>query len=85
MPPSTYARLSRAAKEIIGNRVELLSRRGRFADVDVETVAQILALYRAGASVREIARELGMPKSTIHYIIRRERKIRDGGVKILVQ
>jgi len=85
MPPSTYARLSKKAKEIIGNRVELLSKRGRFADIDLETVTQILALYRAGASVREIARDLKIPKSTVHYIIRREQKIRDGSVKILVQ
>lgn len=85
MPPSTWARLSRRAKEIIGNRVELTSRRGRFAEIDLETVTQILALYRAGASVREIAKELNIPKSTIHYIIRKEQKIRDGNVKILVQ
>ncbi len=85
MPPSTYARLSRKAKEIIGKRVELMSRRGRFADIDLETATQVLALYRAGASIREIAKELGIPKSTVHYIIRWEQKIRDGPVKILVQ
>ncbi|MDN5358799.1 MAG: N-terminal DNA-binding domain [Candidatus Diapherotrites archaeon] len=85
MPPSTLARLSRRAKEIVKGRVELLSRRGRFADIDLETVTQIIALYRAGSSVREIAGELNIPKSTVHYIIHREQKIRDGDVKILVQ
>lgn len=85
MPPSTWERLSKRAKEIVRGKVEMSSRRGRFADIDIETVAGIIAMYRAGASIREIARTLNMPKSTVHYIITKERKIRDGKVKILVQ
>ncbi|HIP74230.1 MAG TPA: hypothetical protein EYH14_01095 [Euryarchaeota archaeon] len=85
LPPSTWRRLSKKAKEIIKGKTEISSRRGRFAEVDVETVAQIIAMYRAGASIREIARALNMPKSTVHYILTKERKIRDGGVKILIQ
>ncbi len=85
MPKSTYERLSERAKDIIGDRVVIESRRGRFARVPLETVTQILALYRAGASVREIARETGIPKSTVHYILRNGVKIMDGNVKLLLQ
>ena len=85
MPPSTWKRLSRRAREIIGERVEISSQRGRFAEMDIETVTKIIAMYRAGASIREIAKIVDMPKSTVHYVIAKKRKIRDGGVKILVQ
>lgn len=85
MPPSTWKRLAKGAKEIVKGRVEIVSRRGRFAESDIERVAEAIAMYRAGASIREVAKALGIPKSSVHYMITKGKKIRDGNVKILVQ
>ena len=83
MPRSTWERLSRRAKEIVGTPI-IASARGRYASIDMETIHRILALRRAGLSVRQIARDVGLPKSTVHYVIRRLRKV-GGEVPLLLQ
>jgi len=84
MPMSTLKRLSKKALEIIGEKYRIERRRGRFAKIPVETITTILALHRSGVSVRKIAEEFGIPKSTVHYIIKRETKVEDGKIKIIM-
>jgi len=84
MPRSTWDRLSKRAREIVGKKYRIESRRGRFARLPVETVTTILALHRSGVSIRKIAEEFGIPKSTVHYIIKRETKVADGNIKIIM-
>lgn len=83
MPPSTWKRLSKRAKSIVKNP-KIMSLRGRFAHVDMEKVHKMLALRRAGISIRKIAQELGVPKSTVHYIVQRARKL-GGDVPVILQ
>ncbi len=83
MPRSTWERLSRRAKEIIGTPI-ITSARGRYARMDMETIHRILALRRAGLSIRQIARDVDLPKSTVHYVLRRLRKV-GGEIPILLQ
>ncbi len=82
MPPSTWQRISKKAKRII-KTPKILSLRGRFARVDLETVHQVLALRRAGVPIRKIADELGIPKSTVHYLVQRARKL-GGDVPVIL-
>ncbi len=84
MPRSTWERLSKKAREIIGERHKIESRRGRFAKIPVETITTILALHRSGVSIRKIAEEFGIPKSTVHYIVKRGTKVEDGDIKIIM-
>ncbi len=85
MPPSTWKRLSTSAKRVIGNRYKLESRRGRFARVSVEEMALIISLHRSGLSVRKIATELKIPKSTVHYVLNHCKKLADGPIKIIAE
>jgi len=84
MPKSTWQRLSRKAKQIIGNRYRIESRRGRFAKMPVEVAITIISLYRSGVSIRKIAEDYGIPKSTVHYIIKHGVKMEDGDIKIIM-
>ena len=84
MPPSTYRRLSRAARKIVENRVKIERRRGRYAKIDLEVFGQIVALRKAGASIREIARTLDLPKSTVHYVLNHAKKIEDSTIRIIL-
>jgi len=84
MPESTWKRLSKKAREIVGDSYKIETRRGRFAKLSVETVTTILALHRSGVSVRKIAEEFGIPKSTVHYILKRGVKVEDGDIKLIL-
>ena len=83
MPPSTYQRISKKIREVYKDKIEILSVRGRYGRYDPETVAKVAALRKAGLSIRKIAKEVGLPKSTVHYILTRLRKL-DVGEKIIL-
>jgi hypothetical protein len=84
MPPSTYDRISRRVKERFGEKIRIESIRGRFAYHDPEIVARIAALRKSGMSIRKIAEEVGLPKSTVHYILSRMKKLEVAGEKIIL-
>ncbi len=77
MPPSTWERLHKEAKEALKEKVRILSMRGRKTSIDLGTLRDIIALRKAGASVREISRATGIPKSTVHYLLTKVRKVGD--------
>ncbi len=84
MPPSTLERVSKKVVERYKEKVEVLSMRGRFAEHDPELIAKVAALRKSGLSVRKIAEELDVPKSTVHYILTRMRKLRVGEHEIIL-
>ena len=84
MPPSTLERVSKKVVERYRGKIEVLSMRGRFAEHDPELVAKVAALRKSGLSIRKIAEELGVPKSTVHYILTRMRKLRIGDHEIIL-
>ena len=84
MPPSTYDRISRHIKKRFQEKIRIESMRGRFAFHDPETVARIIALRKSGLSIRKIAEEVGLPKSTVHYILTRMKKLAVDEEKIIL-
>ena len=83
MPVSTFQRISKRLREKYRHKIEIMSMRGRFGRYDPEVIAKVAALRKAGLSIRKIAEEVGIPKSTVHYVLTRLRKI-DVGEKIIL-
>ena len=84
MPPSTYERISKGLRERYREKIRIESLRGRFAYHDPEVIARVAALRKSGLSIRKIAEEVGLPKSTVHYILTRMKKLEVGGEKIIL-
>ncbi len=78
LPPSTYARLSRRVRKAMEGKYTLASRRGRYSEVSPDTVMTIVSLRKAGLSVREISKRTGVPKSTVHDILKGITRLRYG-------
>jgi len=71
--PSTFRRLNIKALQLIeGAGITILQekRRGRPLDIELNKILEINELKNDYKSVREISRITGIPKSTIHYLIR---------------
>ena len=83
MPPSTLERCSKKVVEKYRQKIRIMSLRGRYGTHDPETIAKVVALRKSGLSIRKIAQEVGLPKSTVHYILTRLRKF-DVGEKLIV-
>ena len=75
MPPSTYERISKKIKEKYGDKIAVMSIRGRYGRYDPQVIATVAALRKSGLSIRKIAKEVGLPKSTVHYILTKLRKV----------
>ena len=84
MPSSTLERISRRLREEYAEKIGVESVRGRYAVHDPELVARVAALRKSGMSVRKIAEEVGLPKSTVHYILTRMRKLEVGEERIIL-
>ena len=81
---SCLHRLSRSAKQLLkerGIKLVLQERRGRAIDLDIKQIKRIIDLYRDDKTFREIGAETGVPKSTVHYLVKYadRTKIRVGG------
>ena len=76
MSGSTKGRLSRDCKKLLDKskiNVEISkAKAGRAIETPPEKIAEILDLKREGLTVREIAGELDMTKSTVHYLMKYE-------------
>ncbi|MBN1159951.1 MAG: helix-turn-helix domain-containing protein, partial [Candidatus Diapherotrites archaeon] len=60
---------------------------GRAIETPPEKIAEILDLKREGLTVREIAGELDMTKSTVHYLMKyaQRTKIKHGDTVLHIQ
>ncbi len=85
MPPSTYNRISKNVREMWRYKIAVTSSRGRYSSVDIESLKHVLVLSKSGLSIRRIAEETGLPKSTVHYILRYMKKIRIGDTDIILR
>ena len=73
MPKSAKERMSRKAREKINeSSIEIIIERavGRPINLPIEKLMEIIELHRDNRTYREIEKITGIPKSTVHYIIR---------------
>jgi len=87
--PSTLNRLSDKAKEYlkINNfKISIEKNKGKPLQTKPKKILQAIKLYRSGKSLRRIEKELGLPKSTVHYLIMhaKKTKIKKGNTVISV-
>ncbi len=79
---STKERISEATKKIIkvkGINFIIKTEQGRPIDIPIEKMQKIVEMHK-DFSYRDLADKLGVPKSTIHYLIKKskKKKIKDG-------
>ncbi len=80
---SNYEKYARKTKEMLSKKqikIELTTTRGRPIGIKPEKLKQIKEMQLEGFSVRKIGKELKIPKSTVHYLLKKAkaRKIRLG-------
>lgn len=79
---STKERLSDATKKLLRKKnisLRLKAEQGRPISISVNKLNKILQMYK-DYSYRELAEKLNVPKSTIHYLIKKSKrkKLKDG-------
>lgn len=73
LPDSCLKRLSEKARKMLkehGIKLTLLKRQGRAIGIDLSKLRQIIELYRDDKPFREIEHLTGVPKSTVHYLVK---------------
>ncbi len=85
MPPSTYERIPEDIKRRYKDKIKIISLRGRFSRYDPHTITTVISMRRSGMSVRKIAEAVGLPKSTVHYIISYLKRVEAGNAKIVME
>ncbi|MFH1239670.1 MAG: hypothetical protein V1672_00460 [Candidatus Diapherotrites archaeon] len=80
---SCDSRLPEKTRELIKERgIELVREdsRGRAINMDLKKLLNIVEMVKDGRSLREIESVSGIPKSTVHYIVKyaERTKLRDG-------
>jgi len=79
MSKSTLQRLSKSAKDYLSQnkvKIEIVHKAGRPITITPEIIVKIIELHNAGLSVRKIQAKLGLPKSTIHYLVKKAKRNR---------
>lgn len=70
---SCAKRLSSKIKKFLQEKniqLKQLERRGRAISIGLEKLRQIIEMYRDDKTYREIEAETGVPKSTVHYLVK---------------
>lgn len=88
--PSVEKRLAPKARKILQEKGIVISRAhraGRALNLDLSTVKQIADLKKDFLSLRKISERTGVPKSTVHYLLKKAKreKIRKGKNVIYVR
>ena|SRR3989338_7004706 len=83
LPASSFTRMglkSRKALEDSGAQVVLENSRGRPIEIGVEKLMEIIELHRDNRTFRQIEKATGVPKSTVHYLVKyaERQKLRKG-------
>ena len=84
MPASSFSRMGAKARRLIddsGAEVVIESSRGRPIEIGVEKLMQIIEMHRDNRTFRQIEKATGVPKSTVHYLVKyaERQKLRKGG------
>jgi len=79
---STKDRISEGTKKLIKNKginFYIKTEQGRPIDIPIDKMQKIVEMHK-DFSYRDLADKLGVPKSTIHYLIKKskKKKIKDG-------
>ncbi|MDD4983402.1 MAG: hypothetical protein PHH82_01005 [Candidatus ainarchaeum sp.] len=77
MSKSTLSRLSEQTKILIHQKkikIIIEKIRGRPIEADPKLLAKAISLYKSGFSYREIEKKIGMPKSSVHYIVKKAKR-----------
>jgi hypothetical protein len=87
--PSTFERLSKKTKDYLKEnnfKITIEKNKGKPLQTKPKKILQAIKLYRTGKSLRKIENELGLPKSTVHYLIKhaKKTKIKKGSTVISV-
>lgn len=87
--PSTFERFSKATKDYLQKhnfKITIEKNKGKPLQTKPKIILQAIKLYRSGKSLRQIEKELGLPKSTVHYLIKhaKKTKIKKGNTVITV-
>lgn len=75
--PSTYKRLSNKVKqeiEIKKIKINIDKNVGKPLQNNPKIILETIKLYRQGKSYREIEKELGIKKSSAHYLVKKAKK-----------
>ncbi|HLC79382.1 MAG TPA: hypothetical protein VJG83_03035 [archaeon] len=83
MSRSSFGRLSAKARKILDNsalEIVLESVRGRPIEIGAQKLMEIIGLHKDDRTYREIEQITGVPKSTVHYLIKyaERQKIKNG-------
>jgi hypothetical protein len=73
MSQSTFDRLSKRSKEFLKDnkvRIKIITKQGRPINLSTKEILHLIELNNAGFSYRKIGKKTGLPKSTIHYLIK---------------
>ncbi len=74
---STYARLSKPVKKhLTENKIEIKFEKhnGKPMQINPKQILKIIKMYRIGKSYRQIEKETKIPKSTVHYLIKKAKR-----------
>ena len=87
--PSTFNRLSKRVKSYLSQnkyKIKIETNKGKPLQNNPKIILRCIKLYRSGKSLRNIEKETGVAKSTIHYLIKyaRKTKIKKGSIVITV-
>lgn len=86
---ATHNRLSKPVKKyLVENKVEikLEKHNGKPMQINPKQILNAIKMYRIGKSYREIEKETKIPKSTVHYLIKKAKrtKVKKGKTVISV-
>lgn len=74
---STLSRMSEKTKLLIRKKkikIIIEKIRGRPIEADPKMLAKAISLYKSGFSYRQIEKKIGMPKSSVHYIVKKAKR-----------
>lgn len=76
---SSLSRLSKKSRQLLearGITLQVSNARGRAISVPPAKIKEIAELHEDYLSIRRIARITGVPKSTVHYLLKRSKRLK---------
>jgi ribosomal protein L22 len=77
MPESTYERLAKTTKNLISKKkIKIVFEKipGRPIDKSPDHLHRAISLYKSGISLRNIEKKTALPKSSVHYLVKKAKR-----------
>jgi len=77
MPESTYERLAKTTKALISKKkIKIIFEKipGRPIDKSPDHLRRAVSLYKSGISLRNIEQKTSLPKSSVHYLVKKAKR-----------